>query len=334
MMITKNGQSIRFLESDVRPMGRSAAGVRGIKLRQGDEVISTNIASNETAAVFTILENGFGKRTNISNFTTQKRGGIGIRASKVSNKTGRVVEAMVVETDEGDVVIISKNGQVLRTTLKSVKKLGRDTQGVTLMRLKSSDKVSSMTLLKKEKIEEAGENKDDDSDSGIKDNKDNNDSNDKEDNDHPNDNTDNSTVTELKEIAKEMPKEKNNPKTSTKSIEDSTQNLAEGHMDEDDSKKQKMVHINKIEPKKIIAIDEKKEFKPVVKANSKTNNVKSKEFVPYLKSGKYKPQGLPNISNDNFQVKHYQSGQDSKGEDSVTPKKQDDENYWGKQTSH
>ena len=329
MMITKNGQSIRFLESDVRPMGRSAAGVRGIKLRQGDEVISTNIASNETATVFTILENGFGKRTNISNFTPQKRGGIGIRASKVSNKTGRVVEAMVVETDEGDVVIISKNGQVLRTTLKSVKKLGRDTQGVTLMRLKASDKVSSMTLLKKEKIEEPNENNQDDSDSsgGSEDSH-----NDEKDNSLPDDNSDISAASEPKQM-RDIIKEKNDIKKTKKLIEDSAQNLAEGKMDEDDSKKQKTVHINKIEPKKIIAIDDKKEFNPVVKANSKANNVKSKEFVPYLKSSKYKPQGLPNISNDNFQVKHYQSDKDSKSEDSVTPKKQEDENYWGKQKS-
>ncbi|OGD65765.1 DNA gyrase subunit A, partial [Candidatus Berkelbacteria bacterium RIFCSPHIGHO2_12_FULL_36_9] len=154
IIISHSGQSIYFDENNVRSMGRSAAGVRGIKLRTGDEVISMNIASDENSQVFTILRNGFGKRTAISNFNLQKRGGIGIRASKVTEKTGNVVEAMVVSGDEGDIVIISKHGQVIRTSLKSVKKLGRDTQGVTLMRLNKGDRVASMTLLRKEETEE------------------------------------------------------------------------------------------------------------------------------------------------------------------------------------
>jgi len=94
----------------------------------------------------------------INNFTIQNRGGIGIRASKVTAKTGNVVEALVVDSDEGDIVIISRSGQVIRTPLKSVKKLGRDTQGVTLMRLNSGDKVSSMTIYNKDDSEEVNEN--------------------------------------------------------------------------------------------------------------------------------------------------------------------------------
>jgi len=155
ILITRNGQSVHFNEHDVRPMGRSAAGVRGIKLKSGDEVISMGIATDENSEVFTILENGYGKKTKISNFTLQKRGGIGIRASKVTQKTGHVVEALVNVKDDGDMVIISKQGQIIRMPIKSVKRLGRDTQGVTLMRLNSGDKVSSMTILKKEKIEES-----------------------------------------------------------------------------------------------------------------------------------------------------------------------------------
>jgi len=163
ILITRNGQSVHFNEHDVRPMGRSAAGVRGIKLKSGDEVISMGIATDENSEVFTILENGYGKKTKINNFTLQKRGGIGIRASKVTQKTGHVVEALVNVKDDGDMVIISKQGQIIRMPIKSVKRLGRDTQGVTLMRLNSGDKVSSMTILKKEKIEESAtpENSDD-----------------------------------------------------------------------------------------------------------------------------------------------------------------------------
>ncbi len=149
IIITHQGKAIYFSEKDARPMGRSASGVRGIKLKDQDKVISTDMVQDETSDVFTILEKGYGKRTKISNFTLQKRGGIGIRASKVTNKTGPVVEALIVDGSDGDVVIISQKGQVIRTSLKSVKRLGRDTQGVTLMRLNSSDKVASMTIYRK-----------------------------------------------------------------------------------------------------------------------------------------------------------------------------------------
>ncbi len=151
IIISKLGQAIYFSERDARPMGRSASGVRGIRLRSGDEVITMDVVREEKAELFTILQNGYGKRTNIGHFHIQKRGGVGIRASKVNQKTGPLIRALITYGDDGEVVIISAKGQMIRTSLKSVKKLGRDTQGVTLMRLKSADKVASMTVFVKEK---------------------------------------------------------------------------------------------------------------------------------------------------------------------------------------
>lgn len=151
MIVTKLGQAIYFTETQVRPMGRSAAGVRGIKLRQSDETISCDVVNPEKEAdidLLTVLENGFGKRTIVGkHFHTQNRGGLGLRASKVNHKTGNVVEALIVSGEKGDIVIISSQGQVIRLSLKSVKRLGRDTMGVTLMRMKGSDKVSSVGLI-------------------------------------------------------------------------------------------------------------------------------------------------------------------------------------------
>lgn len=162
VMVARNGQSIYFNEQDVRPMGRSAAGVRGIKLRPNDEVITMDVIPSDNSDVFTILERGFGKRTQIKNFTKQKRGGIGIRASKTSEKVGKVVEALVVDGVDGECVIVSTHGQVIRMPLKSIKRLGRDTQGVTLMRLKPGDKVASMTVFNKDKDPVSNDKKPDD----------------------------------------------------------------------------------------------------------------------------------------------------------------------------
>lgn len=156
LIVTKLGQAIYFAESQVRPMGRSAAGVRGIKLRVLDETISCDVVKPDEESstdLLTVLENGYGKRTIIGkHFHTQNRGGIGLRASKVNAKTGNVVEALIVSGEKGDIVIISSQGQVIRLSLKSVKRLGRDTMGVTLMRLKGKDKVSSVGLIKEDEI--------------------------------------------------------------------------------------------------------------------------------------------------------------------------------------
>ena len=153
-LVTRKGQSIRFQETDVRPMGRVAAGVRGIKLGQNDEVIGmdvidTVLADKGALELFVITENGMGKRTNLTEYKTQGRGGSGIRTAKVTDKTGGVVSAYISnKDDERDLIMISKNGVVVRTAFKSVPSLGRDTQGVRLMRFKEAgDLVSSVTFV-------------------------------------------------------------------------------------------------------------------------------------------------------------------------------------------
>lgn len=160
-LVTRNGQSIRFQEADVRAMGRLATGVRGIKLGQKDEVVGMDIINPALAdkgmlELFVITENGMGKRTNLQEYKTQGRGGSGIRTAKVTDKTGGVVGAFISNSDdERDLVMISKNGIVVRTAFKSVPSLGRDTQGVRLMRFKESgDLVSSVTFVQSEPGEE------------------------------------------------------------------------------------------------------------------------------------------------------------------------------------
>ncbi len=154
-LVTKQGQSIRFNEKDVRPMGRNAAGVRGIKLSKKDDqvvgmdVIVPSLAKKGALELFTITENGMGKRTNMTEYKIQNRGGSGVRTAKVSPKTGSVVGAFISGSDdERDLVLISKKGIVIRIAFKSVPSLGRDTQGVRIMRFKEvADLVSSVTFV-------------------------------------------------------------------------------------------------------------------------------------------------------------------------------------------
>jgi len=153
-LVTENGQSIRFSEKDVREMGRNATGVRGIKLKKNDRVIGMDIINPKLAdkgefELFTITENGLGKRTNLKEYKVQKRGGSGIRTAKVTEKTGKLVGAFISsKDDDSDLVLISKKGIVIRTTFKAVPSSGRDTQGVRLMRFKEKDDhVSSVTFV-------------------------------------------------------------------------------------------------------------------------------------------------------------------------------------------
>ncbi len=172
MMVSYSGQAILFKETDVRPMGRSASGVTGMRLRPGDKVMAMTIIpaamieppevdtkkrgrKPEGPTLLTIVENGFGKRTSLDEFRGQRRGGIGVRAAKTTAKTGKLVTALVTLGDIGDLVLVSKQGVVIRMSLRSAKKLGRDAQGVTLMRFKgSNDRVSSVTLVIKSEEEE------------------------------------------------------------------------------------------------------------------------------------------------------------------------------------
>ena len=143
MLSTTNGQAIRFKESDVRPMGRAASGVRAIHLKGDDEIISMIIVRVAQKNMLIVSENGFGKRTAVSLFKVQRRGGVGIKAAKVSAKTGKIVSALAIAEDEDELIVVSQKGNVIRTALRSISTLGRATQGVKIMRLAQGDKVAS-----------------------------------------------------------------------------------------------------------------------------------------------------------------------------------------------
>ena len=157
--VSEKGMSICYKESDLRSMGRSAAGVRGMKLKSEDKVMAVDTVKGEDADfeangskyigpdMLIVLENGFGKRTMLKHFKIQKRGGSGVKAANRTTKTGDVIGMHITYGDDGDVVLASRKGQFIRMAIKAIKRLGRDTQGVTLMRLKSNDKVASVALI-------------------------------------------------------------------------------------------------------------------------------------------------------------------------------------------
>ena len=143
---TAAGQAMRFHEKDVRPMGRNSRGVRGIRLRSDDRVVGMDIVK-EGSFLFVISEKGFGKRTNVEQFTEHKRGGVGIRAAVVNDKTGRLVSVVAMDDESQEVILISKQGQTIRLRTKEIPKIGRATQGVRIMRIKADDKVASVALV-------------------------------------------------------------------------------------------------------------------------------------------------------------------------------------------
>ena len=143
ILITANGQAIRFKESDVRPMGRTASGVRAITLKGDDEIISMLVVRPTHKHILIVSENGFGKRTAMSLFKTQKRGGSGLKAAKISAKTGKLVSALSMGEGQDELIAVSQKGQVIRMPIKKISILGRATQGVKVMRLSAGDKVAS-----------------------------------------------------------------------------------------------------------------------------------------------------------------------------------------------
>lgn len=149
VIATKDGQSIRFEESDVREMGRNAAGVRVIKLGKGDAVISADIVSKEAKnpALFVMGENGYGKKTKLSEYKTQNRGGSGVLTMNVTAKTGSLMAAKVVTDDDEEIVAMSKKSQVIRVDIKEIPALGRSTQGVRIMKLRDGDSLASLICL-------------------------------------------------------------------------------------------------------------------------------------------------------------------------------------------
>lgn len=150
VVVTKGGQSIRFKESDVREMGRAAAGVRAIKLAAKDEVVHGGIIHKgvKDAEVLVLSRLGYGKRTKASEYKTQNRGGSGIKTAKVTSKTGELMASRIVRGEEGgELVAISKKGQVIRIDLGEVPSLGRQTQGVRVMKLRTGDRIAALICL-------------------------------------------------------------------------------------------------------------------------------------------------------------------------------------------
>ena len=149
IMTTATGSAIRFSEKDVRPMGRAAGGVLGMRLEEGDKLVGADIIHDNMEKGLTlmaVMANGYGKRTDLKEYKIQHRGGVGILTANITAKTGRLVSAHVTSEDNGEFIAVSKKGQVIRTAIKEVPRLGRATMGVRIMRLDGSDEVASVVL--------------------------------------------------------------------------------------------------------------------------------------------------------------------------------------------
>jgi len=149
MVVSTDGQSIRFDEDDVREMGRSAGGVRVMKLDKGVNVVGAGVIKKDAkdAQVFVISANGYGKKTPMKEYKIQGRGGSGIKTVKVTTKTGDLISAQIVTDEFEEAVAISKKSQVIRCDLKEIPSLGRDTQGVRIMKLREGDSLASLICL-------------------------------------------------------------------------------------------------------------------------------------------------------------------------------------------
>ncbi len=156
MLFSSSGKAVRFNESNVRAMGRTACGVRGIRLEEGQHVISLIIAASETSCILTVTENGFGKRTNIDQFPTKGRGGVGVISIQTSERNGGVVGAVQVEESD-EVMLITNGGTLVRTPVKDVSVMSRNTQGVTMIRLTKKEKLIGIEKIENLDSDEAEE---------------------------------------------------------------------------------------------------------------------------------------------------------------------------------
>jgi DNA gyrase subunit A len=154
MIITREGKSIRFTEENVTPTGRASMGVRGIRIKEGDEVVDMDIVKNTALAdLLVIMENGLGKCTKVTDYREQARGGTGVKAANITAKTGKIIGAKIIQEDsKGDLIMVSKQGQIIRLQLKNIPSQGRATQGVYLMRLNQGDKVASTSVIEAEAL--------------------------------------------------------------------------------------------------------------------------------------------------------------------------------------
>lgn len=144
---TSAGQAVRFNESECRPMGRAARGVRGVRLRPNDIVVGMDVVTVSEQTLLVISQNGYGKITKVANFPSHKRGGVGIKAAVVTNKTGPIITVQTLEAGANEALLISQGGQTIRVSLSDIPTLGRTTQGVRIMRMSEGDAVSSIGIM-------------------------------------------------------------------------------------------------------------------------------------------------------------------------------------------
>ncbi len=153
ILITAQGQSIHFKETEIRPMGRTATGVKGLGLRKEDKLVGMQIVTlddqkrEDQIKLLVVMENGFGKRSNLRYYKLQKRGGLGIKTARLTAKTGQIIAGQILRPEHEDLIAISQKGQVIRTRLKDIPSLGRTTQGVKLMRMARGDKIASIACI-------------------------------------------------------------------------------------------------------------------------------------------------------------------------------------------
>jgi DNA gyrase subunit A len=143
MLFSSNGMSVRFNEQKARPMGRAASGVRGMRLNPGDTVVGVVVVDETTESILSVTENGFGKRTSVDDYATRNRGGKGVFTIKTSERNGKAIGALQV-VDDDEIMMITNGGKIIRTYMKNVRVIGRNTQGVNLFNLPEGEKVVAM----------------------------------------------------------------------------------------------------------------------------------------------------------------------------------------------
>jgi len=155
MLFSSDGKAVRFQEGDVRPMGRQATGVRGMRLGKGQRVVCMLAAHDESKSVLTATEHGFGKRTPIGEYPRHGRGGQGVIAIQTSERNGKVVGAVLVD-DHDEVMLISTGGVLIRTRVAQIREQGRSTQGVTLISLSDGEKLAGLERIEERELEGDG----------------------------------------------------------------------------------------------------------------------------------------------------------------------------------
>jgi DNA gyrase subunit A len=143
MLFSSNGMSVRFNEQRVRPMGRAASGVKGMTLNPGDTVVGVVVVDETTESILSVTENGFGKRTAVADYPVRNRGGKGVFTIKTSKRNGNAIGALQV-VDDDEIMMITNGGKIIRTNMKNVRVIGRNTQGVNLFDLPEGERVVAM----------------------------------------------------------------------------------------------------------------------------------------------------------------------------------------------